>query len=32
LDILRSPQNFQIGDEFRMGKGPYFVWPADLQV
>ncbi|MEY2563245.1 MAG: hypothetical protein QOH88_1438 [Verrucomicrobiota bacterium] len=27
-----TPKGKTAGGEFRMGKGPYFLWPADLQV
>jgi phosphatidylserine/phosphatidylglycerophosphate/cardiolipin synthase-like enzyme len=27
-----TSQGRKAGGEFRMGKGPYFLWPADLQV
>jgi phosphatidylserine/phosphatidylglycerophosphate/cardiolipin synthase-like enzyme len=27
-----TPQGRQAGGEFRMGKGPYFLWPTDLEV
>ena len=27
-----TSQGKEAGGEFRMGKGPYFLWPADLQV
>jgi phosphatidylserine/phosphatidylglycerophosphate/cardiolipin synthase-like enzyme len=27
-----TPAGKQAGGEFRFGKGPYFLWPADLQV
>lgn len=27
-----TPQGREVGGEFRMGKGPYFLWPTDLQV
>ncbi len=26
-----TPQGREVGGEFRMGKGPYFLWPADLR-
>lgn len=27
-----TPAGKKVGGEFRMGKGPYFLWPIDLQV
>lgn len=27
-----TPQGKNAGGEFRMGKGPYFLWPADLRL
>jgi phosphatidylserine/phosphatidylglycerophosphate/cardiolipin synthase-like enzyme len=27
-----TPQGREAGGEFRMGKGPYFLWPTDLEV
>ncbi len=27
-----TPQGREAGGEFRMGKGPYFLWPTDLSV
>lgn len=27
-----TPKGKNAGGEFRMGKGPYFLWPSDLQV
>jgi hypothetical protein len=27
-----TPEGREAGGEFRMGKGPYFLWPPDLQI